>query len=182
MELRSIQCSRLQPQSPSRYGSGTGSIPFPQEPAGTRRILGGWRRSGWLWCCGTSCWWCSRRIIKRSSPAGSRRGVGSERRVQSRSTPSEAKPGSLWACGPAPSSVATPRACHRPPDCTRGSPHSSVHPGTLWCWLSSRLIKLSWLMLNWIVRNRTVHSFNCVYLQNMFTNHIFIIYVNRIWY
>ena len=27
----------------------------------------------------------------------------------------------------------------RPPDCTRGSPHSSAHPGTLWCWLSSRL-------------------------------------------
>ena len=58
---------------------------------------------------------------------------GSERRVQSRSTPSEAKPGSLWTCGPAPSPVATPRVCHRPPDCTKGSPHSSAHPGTLWC-------------------------------------------------
>ena len=56
-----------------------------------------------------------------------------ERRVQSRSTPSEAKPGSLSTCGPALSPGATPRVCHRPPDCTRGSPHSSAHPGTLWC-------------------------------------------------
>ena len=32
-------------------------------------------------------------------------------------------------------------------------------------------------MLNWIVRNITVWSFNCVYLQNVFTNHIFKIYV-----
>ena len=68
-------------------------MPFPQAPAGARRILGGWRRSGWLWCCGRSCWWCSRRMTKRSSPAGSGRGWrgSSERRVQSRSTPSEAK-------------------------------------------------------------------------------------------
>ena len=29
-------------------------MPFPQAPAGTRRILGGWRRSSWLWCCGRS--------------------------------------------------------------------------------------------------------------------------------
>ena len=137
----SIQRSRLQPQSPPRYGSGTRSMPFPQAPGGTQRILGGWRRSGWLWCCGRSCWWCSRRMTKRSSPAGSgrgRRGV-SERRVQSRITPSEAKPGSLWTCGPAPSPAATPRVCHRPPNCTRGSPHSSAYPGTFWCWLSSRL-------------------------------------------
>ena len=47
---------------------------FPQAPAGTRRILGGWRRSGWLWCGGRSCWWCSPRMTKRSSPAGSGRG------------------------------------------------------------------------------------------------------------
>ena len=67
-----------------------------------------------------------------------RRG-GIERRVQSHSTPSEAKPWSLWTCGLVPSPAATPRVCHRPPDCTRGSPHSSAHPGTLWCWLSSRL-------------------------------------------
>ena len=48
-------------------------------------------------------------MTKRSSPAGSVRGRrgASERRVQSRSTPSEAKPGSLWTCGPAPSPVAT---------------------------------------------------------------------------
>ena len=32
-------------------------------------------------------------------------------------------------------------------------------------------------MLNWIVRNRTVWSFNSVYLQNRFINHIFDIYV-----
>ena len=32
-------------------------------------------------------------------------------------------------------------------------------------------------MLNWIVRNRTVSSFNSVYLQDVFTNYIFNIYV-----
>ena len=44
-------------------------------------------------------------MAKRSSPAGSGRGKrgASERRVQSRSTPSEANPGSLWTCGPMPS-------------------------------------------------------------------------------
>ena len=46
-------------------------MPFPQAPAGARWKLGGWRRSGWLWCCGRSCWWCSRGMIKRSSPADS---------------------------------------------------------------------------------------------------------------
>ena len=55
--------------------------------------------------------------------------------MQSRSTPSEAKPGSLWTCESAPSPATTSRVCHRPPNCTR-SPYSS---GTLWCWLSSRL-------------------------------------------
>ena len=58
-------------------------------------------------------------------------GGGSERRVQSRSTLSKAKPGSLWTCGPASSPAATPRVCHRSPDCTRGSAHFSAHPGTL---------------------------------------------------
>ena len=100
-----------------------------------------WRQSGWLWCCRRSCWWCSRRITKWSSPADSGRGRkgASERRVQSRSTPSKAKPGSLWTCGLALSPAATPRVCYRSPDCTRGSPHSLAHPGILWCWLSSRL-------------------------------------------
>ena len=28
-------------------------------------------------------------------------------------------------------------------------------------------------MLKWIVKNRTVWSFNCVYLENVFTNDIF---------
>ena len=99
-------------------------MPFLQASAGARRILGGWRRSGWLWCKGRSCWWCSRRKTKRSSPASSGRGRrgDSTRRVQSRSTPSEAKPGSLWTCGPAPSPVATPRVFHRPPDCSRMIP------------------------------------------------------------
>ena len=125
-------------------------MPFKKALVGARRILGGWRWSGWLWCCGRSYWWCSRRMTKRSSPAGSgqgRRGAN-ERRVQSRSTLSEAKPGSLWIYGPVPSPAATPRVCHRPPDYTRGSPHSSAHPGTLWCWLSSRLrrcdVALTW--------------------------------------
>ena len=49
-------------------------MPFSQVPAGARRILGEWQRSGWLSCCVRSCWWCSRRMTKRSSPAGSGRG------------------------------------------------------------------------------------------------------------
>ena len=76
-------------------------MPFPQVSAGAQQILGRWQWSGWLWCCGKSCWWCSWSMTKWSSPAGS--GRGSERRIQSRSTPSESKPGSLWSCGPAPS-------------------------------------------------------------------------------
>ena len=84
--------------------------------------------------------------MKKSSGFRLRRRGTSERRVQSHSTPSETKPGSLWTCGPAPSSATTPRVCHKPPDCTRGSAHSSAHPGTLWCWLSSRLrrCELAW--------------------------------------
>ena len=46
-------------------------MPFPQAPAGARRIHGGWWRSGWLWCRGRSCWGCSIRMNKRSSPVGS---------------------------------------------------------------------------------------------------------------
>ena len=34
-------------------------------------------------------------------------------------------------------------------------------------------------MINWIVRNRTVWFFNCVYQQNVFTNHIFNIHVKQ---
>ena len=44
--------------------------------------------------------------------------------------------------------------------------YTAIH-GTIW----------PWLILKSIVRNRTVSSFNCVYLQNVFTNHIFYIYV-----
>ena len=50
-------------------------MPFPQAPAGARRILNGWWRSGWLWCYGRSWWWCSRYMTKRSSPAVSGRGI-----------------------------------------------------------------------------------------------------------
>ena len=46
---------------------------FLQVPAGARWILGGWRRSGWLWCCKRLCWWCSRRMTKRNSPVDSGR-------------------------------------------------------------------------------------------------------------
>ena len=58
-------------------------MPFPQAPAGAWRILGGWQRSGRLWCCGSSYCWCSRRMTKRSSPASSGRWMSgsSERRV-----------------------------------------------------------------------------------------------------
>ena len=31
-------------------------------------------------------------------------------------------------------------------------------------------------MLNWIVRNKTIWSFNCVYLNKLFTNNTFLIY------
>ena len=34
-------------------------------------------------------------------------------------------------------------------------------------------------MLNWIIRNRIVWSFNCVYLKNVFTNHVFNIYMYK---
>ena len=49
-------------------------MPFPQAPAEALRKLGGWRWSRWLWFCGRSCWGCSRRMTKGSSPAGSGRG------------------------------------------------------------------------------------------------------------
>ena len=49
-------------------------MPFPQAPARAQRILSGWQLSGWLWCCGRSCWWCSRHMTKQSSPVGSGRG------------------------------------------------------------------------------------------------------------
>ena len=32
-------------------------------------------------------------------------------------------------------------------------------------------------MLNWIVKNRTVWLLNCVYVQNVFTNDVFDIYI-----
>ena len=80
-------------------------MPFPQALAGTWWILGGWRRSGWRWCC----WWCSRRMTKWSSPAGSGWGEegGQWEKGKSCSTPSKSKPGSLWTCGPAQSPAAT---------------------------------------------------------------------------
>ena len=46
VELTSIQGSRLQPQSPPRYGSGTGSMSFLQAPVGARQILGGYSVDG----------------------------------------------------------------------------------------------------------------------------------------
>ena len=54
-------------------------MPFPQALAGARRILGWWRRLGWLWCCGSSCWWCSQCMTKRSSSVGSGQGRGTVR-------------------------------------------------------------------------------------------------------
>ena len=41
-------------------------MPFLQAPAGARRILGVWRRSGWLWCCGRSCWGCKSQGISET--------------------------------------------------------------------------------------------------------------------
>ena len=136
--MTSIQCSHLQPQSPPRYRSETGSMPFPQVPAGAQRILSGWRRLGWLWCCGRSCWWCSRHMTKQSSPVGSgrgRRGWPVREGYKVLLKPSLGLFGLVGRLSPA----TTPMVCHWPPDCTRESPHSSAHPGTLWCWLSSLL-------------------------------------------
>ena len=67
----------------------------------------------------------------RRSPAGSSRGRRGPVREGYKVIALILKPslGPLWTCGPAPSPAATPRVCHRPPDCTRGS----AHPGTLWC-------------------------------------------------
>ena len=42
--MTSIQCSHLQPQSPPRYGSGTGSIHFLPAPVRARWIVGRWRQ------------------------------------------------------------------------------------------------------------------------------------------
>ena len=82
-------------------------MPFPQVPTGARRILSGWWRLGWLWCCGKSCWWCSRpnKVVQRVQVRGGGVPV---------STLSESKPGSLWTCGPAPSPAATPRSATGP--------------------------------------------------------------------
>ena len=63
-------------------------------------------------------------MTKRSSPAGSGRGRrgASERRVQSCSTPSEAKPGSFWTCGSATGYLIAPGDHHT-------SQHIQVHFG-----------------------------------------------------
>ena len=128
------QCSRLQPQSPPRYGSGTGSMPFPHAPVGAQWIQAGFGVVGGDVGDVLDVW--PNEVVQgfRSGRKGA-----SETRVRSRNTPSEAKPGFLWTCEPVLSPAATTRVFHRPPDCTRRSPHSSAHLGTLWCWLSSRL-------------------------------------------
>ena len=96
-------------------------MPFLPAPAGAWRMLGGWRRSGWLWCCGghvgdVLMTYGPNEVVQRVQFGGGR---GSERRVQSRSTP-ETKPGSLWTYGPAPIPVATPKVFHQPSDCSQG--------------------------------------------------------------
>ena len=40
-------------------------------------------------------------------------------------------------------------------------------------------ISFCWLMLNLMVRNTTVWTFYCVYLENVFINHIIDIHVKR---
>ena len=47
------------------------------------------------------------------------------------------------------------------------------------CVTKPATIELSWIMVNWVVRNRTVWSFNILYLQNVFRNHIFNIYLKK---
>ena len=86
-------------------------------------------------------------MTKRSSLTGlgRRRRGASERRLQSRSTPSEAKAGSLWTCGPASSPAATPKVCQRPPDSTRGSPHS----GEFHQWLPGPFQWTPWSRSSW---------------------------------
>ena len=110
-------------------------MPFPQ--VNTRRMAA-IRLALVLW---RSCWWCSRRMTKRSSPAGLGRGKRGAVREGYKVVALFLKPSwislDLWA-------GATPRVCHPPPDCTRVSKHSPAHPGTLWCWLSSLLVALTW--------------------------------------
>ena len=52
-------------------------MPLPQAPVGARRILGRWWRTGWFWCCGKSCWWCSRPngVVQRVQVGGGGRPV-----------------------------------------------------------------------------------------------------------
>ena len=87
-------------------------------------------------------------MTKRSSPAGSGRGWRRSVREVYKVVALFLKPslGLFELVGRRRVLHATPRVCHRPSDCTRGSPHSSAHPGTPWCWLSSRLrrYELAW--------------------------------------
>ena len=103
------------------------------------RLMAAIRLALMLWgSCRCWCWWCSQRMTKWSSPADSGQGRRrvSERRVQSRSNPSEAKPSVSGLVG-------RHRVLLPHPGSATGhliaSLHFSAHPGTLWCWLSSRL-------------------------------------------
>ena len=72
-----------------------------------------------------------------------------ERTVQSRCTPSESKPGSLWTSEPAPSPAATPRVCQRLPDCTRGSTGISLVEHCVTFRHDRRLLSLLGFVHNW---------------------------------
>ena len=66
---------------------------------------------------------------------------------------------------------------------------ASVHPlpvswyliSSVWAYRCSciQIMSIYVLKLNWIVRNRIVWSFNSLYLLNVFTDHIFDIYVKQ---
>ena len=84
-------------------------MPFPRAPVGARRILGGCGDQAGSGVVGghvgdvLDVW--PNEVVQRVQVGGE--GGASERRVQCRSTPFEAKPGSLWTCGPAPNPAAT---------------------------------------------------------------------------
>ena len=67
----------------------------------------------------------------------------------------------------------------------QGTPSLPLLPGSLWPGMDPiygsnfNLFKLKkWHMLNWIVRNRTVWSFNCVLTNDWYLIKLFVIHIN----
>ena len=143
---------------------------FPQAPAGARRILGGWRRSGWLWCYGRSCWWCSRRMTKRSSPAGSGRKRRGPVREGYKVVALLLKP-SLGLFG-----LVSRRRVLLPHTgsatghlIASGDHHTLQHiQVTFWCWLASRLRRCEVAWYGWTIVSVLHMTSNCLIVGLLF--------------